>query len=58
MLAHGGWSLELPAAGPYWMPVRVMRNNSFSEVVIPNEVRDLHLAADCRSLTSFGMTNS
>jgi Arc/MetJ family transcription regulator len=24
--------------------------------VIPNEVRDLHFAADCRSLTSFGMT--
>jgi hypothetical protein len=27
-------------------------------IVIPNEVRDLHLAADCRSLTSFGMTKS
>jgi hypothetical protein len=25
-------------------------------VVIPNEVRDLHFAASCRSLTSFGMT--
>ena len=28
------------------------------EIVIPNEVRDLHLNAKCRSLTSFGMTKS
>ena len=30
--------------------------DNFHPIVIPNEVRDLQFAANCRSLTSFGMT--
>src|ERR1039458_1364269 len=30
--------------------------NSHSDFVIPSEARDLHFAADCRSLASLGMT--
>src|SRR5882757_11444744 len=36
--------------------LRPAENCRLSRTVIPNEVRDLHSAADCRSLTSFGMT--
>jgi hypothetical protein len=28
----------------------------YQSLVIPNEVRNLDVAANCRSLTSFGMT--
>src|ERR1700674_345209 len=30
--------------------------SQISRIVIPSEARDLHLAADCRSLASLGMT--
>ena len=33
-----------------------MHKRHFLGFVIPNEVRDLHCVANCRSLTSFGMT--
>jgi hypothetical protein len=42
-MKNGNWNLR---------PV----SPQLSQIVIPNEVRDLQLAATCRSLTSFGMT--
>jgi hypothetical protein len=39
------------------MPQRVKVSMEI-RIVIPNEVRDLQFAANYRSLTSFGMTNT
>jgi hypothetical protein len=32
-------------------------SRAICKFVIPSEARDLHFAADCRSLASLGMTN-